>query len=68
MANRGTKPTKDLRVLPSLIMNKVLIWTLAVIAVHMPEVENLGLIENIMVEAQDLFVFAIAGLGCRSHS
>lgn len=48
-------------------MDKVLVRTLDVMGICTPEIEDLRLVEDGVVKAQDLFVLAIHGIGSRRH-
>lgn len=63
----GMSREKYIRVLPSFVMDLILVGTLEVARVYTPQIEDFGLVENVMMKAQDFFIFAITGLGCWSH-
>lgn len=54
----------NLRVFPAFVVDLILKGTLLVIWVLVADIQDLGVVKDIMVEAQDLLVLAIHG---RSH-
>lgn len=63
----GKSRSKNLRVFPSLVVDQILIGALAVVGVRMLYIENLGFIQDLMVETKNFFVFLVSHLGNWSH-
>jgi hypothetical protein len=51
-----------IRVFPSLVVDLVLEATLLVVALIRFDISDLGLVEQLMMEAEDLLVLAVRGL------
>lgn len=49
----------NLRVFPALVMDKILIGTLAIIKINMPQVHDLGLVEDFMMETENLLISVV---------
>ena len=58
---------RNSRILPPLIMHPILIPALLVIRVRQARVQHLGLVQQLVVEAERLLVFGKGRLGCWSH-
>lgn len=57
-----------IRVLPSLIMNQIFVGTFSVLRICVPDVYNLGFVQDLVVETQDPLIFLIAEVACWRHS
>jgi hypothetical protein len=54
----------DLRVLPAFVMDSILEAAFPVLAFHGLHVQHFGFVEQLMMEAEDLFVFPVRRLRC----
>lgn len=59
--DRNKADMQDLRVLPALVMNLVLHGAFLVGWVRQPDLQNLRIVQDLMMEAEDLLVLAVHG-------
>ena len=51
----------NLRILPPFVVDEVLVDALLVVPVLQPDIQDLCIVEDVVVEAKDLFVLAVHG-------
>ena len=54
----------DLRVLPSFVVDAIFMWTRLVFGITSSDLQDLGFVEKLVVEAEDLLIFGIGSDTC----